>query len=241
MRKTSIAGIFTKVVDRKTDKNPLGQPSHCPGTTRLEQPGHKPGGIRNNPLAQYPKLDVFCYSESMRIISGNLKGREFKSPHGHKTHPMSDKIRGALFNILGDLKGLTFLDAFAGSGGLAFEAISRGAKSVVAIDKDSSAHGTLDANVKDLNLGKQIDAVRDNTGGWSIHNMENKFDVVLLDPPYDQLQTDLLQTLADRHVKPGGLAVLSFPGKVAPPGLNSLKIIENKNYGDAQLVFYRKV
>ncbi|MBX4199607.1 RsmD family RNA methyltransferase, partial [Candidatus Saccharibacteria bacterium] len=52
----------------------------------------------------------------MRIISGQLKGRNFASPRGHKTHPMSDKMRGALFNILGDIEGLSFLDAFSGSG-----------------------------------------------------------------------------------------------------------------------------
>ena len=52
----------------------------------------------------------------MRVISGWLGGRIFESPHGHRTHPMSDKIRGAVFGVLGDIKGLTVLDAFAGSG-----------------------------------------------------------------------------------------------------------------------------
>src|SRR5437868_15008558 len=112
----------------------------------------------------------------MRIIAGTLKGQQFQTPHSHKTHPMGDKIRGALFNVLGDIEGLTFLDAFAGSGALAFEAASRGAKSVVAIDNDRAAHLVIEKNVRDLHLQKIVKVTKANTGGWSIHNMENKFD-----------------------------------------------------------------
>lgn len=176
----------------------------------------------------------------MRIIAGGLKGQQFQSPHGHRTHPMSDKVRGALFNVLGDIEGLTFLDCFAGSGALAFEAASRGAKSVVAIDKDTSAHRTIEQNVKDLHLQKVVKVSKANTAGWSLHNMEKKFDIVLLDPPYDELQINLLNRLVKRHVKPGGLAVLSLPGRVAVPEFEKCEIAASKDYGDAQLVFYRK-
>jgi 16S rRNA (guanine966-N2)-methyltransferase len=165
----------------------------------------------------------------------------FYEPHGHRTHPMSEKVRGALFNALGDIEGLTFLDAFAGSGALSFEAASRGAKSVIAIDKDGPAYSAIEKNIKDLKLQKHVHATRANVGGWSIHNMEKNFDIVLLDPPYDDLQTDLLQRLINRHVKKGGLSVLSYPGKASPPELERTKIVADKNYGDAQLVFYRKI
>ncbi|HEU5004644.1 MAG TPA: 16S rRNA (guanine(966)-N(2))-methyltransferase RsmD [Candidatus Saccharimonadales bacterium] len=174
----------------------------------------------------------------MRIIAGSLKGRELKSPHGHKTHPMSDKIRGALFNVLGDIEGLTFLDAFAGSGAIAFEAISRGAEHVVAIDNDKNAQVAMIDNVKDLNIGN-MHVVRAGASAWSENNLDKQFDIVLLDPPYDNLQVNLLEKLADRHVKPGGLAVLSFAGKIEPPDLG-LEIAANKNYGDSQLIFYRR-
>jgi 16S rRNA (guanine966-N2)-methyltransferase len=176
----------------------------------------------------------------MRIIAGTLKNREFKSPHGHKTHPMSDKVRGSLFNVLGDIEGLTFLDAFTGSGALAVEAASRGAASVIAVDSDTSAHKTLDQNVKELDL-KNVKAIKANTGGWNIHNMEKRFDIVLLDPPYEDLQLNLLQKLIKRHVKPAGLAVLSFPGKQDAPEFEKTKIVSTKNHGDSQLVFYRKI
>jgi 16S rRNA (guanine966-N2)-methyltransferase len=177
----------------------------------------------------------------MRIIAGHLRGREFKSPRGHKTHPMSDKVRGALFNILGDIEGLTFLDAFAGSGALAFEAASRGAKSVVAIDKDSAAHTAIERNVKDLHLSVQVKVVKANTAGWSIHNMEQTFDIVLLDPPYDEIQLNLLERLAMRHANSGGLVVLSLPPKAGFTLPSTVyRLLSTKKYGDAQLAFYRK-
>ncbi len=176
----------------------------------------------------------------MRIIAGSLKGQQFQSPHGHKTHPMSEKVRGALFNVLGDIEGLVFLDAFAGSGALAFEAASRGAKSVVAVDKDTSAHQAIEQNVKDLRLQKTVHVTKANTGGWSIHNMEKKFDIVLLDPPFDELQSPLLEKLIKRHVKNGGLAVLNYPGNLNFPEFDKTEVAADKNYGDTQLVFYRR-
>jgi 16S rRNA (guanine966-N2)-methyltransferase len=177
----------------------------------------------------------------MRVVAGSLKGRIFNEPAGHRTHPMSEKVRGALFNALGDIEGLTVLDAFAGSGALSFEAVSRGAKSVVAIDKDSSAHQIIVNNIQELKLAKQVNISRANIAGWSIHNMENKFDIVLLDPPYDDLRLNLLQKLVNRHVKNGGLAVLSFPGKITYPAFERTKVVATKAYGDSQLVFYRKI
>jgi 16S rRNA (guanine966-N2)-methyltransferase len=176
----------------------------------------------------------------MRIIAGYLKGRVFTEPHGHRTRPMSEKVRGALFNTLGDIEGLMLLDAFAGSGALSFEAASRGAGKIVAIDKDSAAHVVIEKNVKDLKLGKIVHVTRANVGGWSIHNMEKKYDIVLLDPPYDDLQTNLLQKLINRHIKTGGLAVLSYPGKVEIPEFERVELVSSKDYGDAKLAFYRK-
>lgn len=177
----------------------------------------------------------------MRIIAGYLKGRTLHEPHGHKTHPMSEKVRGALFNALGDIEGLTFLDAYAGTGALAIEAVSRGAASVVGIDKDGAAHEVLEKNITSLKLRDKIKPVRANASGWSIHNMEKRFDVVLLDPPYDQLKTRQLQTLINRHVKVGGLAALSFPGKTEAPDFERAELVAEKHYGDAQLLFYRKL
>lgn len=108
----------------------------------------------------------------MRVIAGTLGGRLFASPNGHRTHPMSDKMRGALFNILGDISGLRVLDAFAGSGALSFEAISRGAAVVVAIERDRRAQQTIVENVDSLGIADEIQVVRANAKAWLRKNKQ---------------------------------------------------------------------
>ncbi len=176
----------------------------------------------------------------MRIISGRLGGRQFAAPKGQRTHPMSDRVRGGLFNALGDITGLSVLDAFAGSGALSFEAISRGAAHATAIDIDKNAHQTLIENAQQLSLGADIKAIRANASGWSDNNPNLIFDLVFIAPPYDDLQPSLLQKLA-RHVKPSGLYVLDWPGKLESPKFHGLEPIKEQDYGDSKLVFYRKV
>ncbi len=175
----------------------------------------------------------------MRIIAGQLGGRTFDSPRGHRTHPMSDKVRGALFNILGDVTGLTVLDAFAGSGALSFEAVSRGAASALALDIDKQAHQTIQANIAQLSLREKVIVMRKNVAGWSRNNKHRTFDIVLADPPYDDIRPVFLEHLI-QQVKPGGLFVLSWPGSEAVREFSNVTVLTCKIYGDAQLVFYRK-
>ena len=103
----------------------------------------------------------------MRIIAGKLGGRMFESPHSARTHPMSEKMRGALFNSLGDISGLAVLDAFAGTGACGFEAISRGAGSVLAIEHDTDAFKTIMRNIESLGLEEEVQAVRGRVNGWA--------------------------------------------------------------------------
>lgn len=175
----------------------------------------------------------------MRVIAGRLGGRTFASPHSHRTHPMSDKVRGALFNALGELDGLAVLDAYAGSGACSIEAVSRGASSVLAIDVDPVAVKTIAENIKDLDLADEITLKRANISGWSRNHPDMEFDIVLADPPYDDIRPDILERLAV-HVHPGGLYVLSWPGSEPVREFLGLLIISRKVYGDAQLVFYRR-
>jgi len=175
----------------------------------------------------------------MRVIAGSLGGRQFDSPHTKRTHPMSDKIRGALFNALGELSGLSVLDAFSGSGACAIEAVSRGAASVLAIEIDVEAVKTIAENVKTLGLEDVITVRRKNISGWSRNNQDKKFDVVLADPPYTDIRPDVLERLSV-HVPPGGLLVLSWPGSEPVRPFPGLTVISHKTYGDAQLVFYQR-
>ncbi len=152
---------------------------------------------------------------------------------------MAEKIRGALFNILGELDGLEVLDAFAGSGALSFEAASRGAKAVVAIERDPQAHSVIERNVRELGLEDVVKPVRASAGGWSLNNPDKQFDIVLLAPPYNDLQEKLLRQLVMRHVKPTGLLVVDWPGKLDQPEFDYFDIISSRGYGDAQLIFYK--
>jgi len=151
---------------------------------------------------------------------------------------MSDKVRGALFNALGDLSGLTVLDAFAGSGACSFEAISRGAVEVLTIDIDPESVKAIATNIRTLDLEDSITVRRKNISGWSRNNQNLQFNIVIADPPYDDIRPDVLERLT-KHVASDGLFVLSWPGHEPIRAFHGFEVISNKSYGDAQLVFYR--
>ncbi|MEK7059920.1 MAG: RsmD family RNA methyltransferase [Patescibacteria group bacterium] len=176
----------------------------------------------------------------MRVIAGWLGGRNFSSPGGHRTHPMSDKMRGAIFGVLGDIKGLTVLDAFAGSGALAYEAISRGAKSAIAVEVDKTAHGVIVANAEALGITDRLKVTRAFVGAWSTRHQALKFDLIFADPPYDNIPYRDLEKLP-RHLAATGTFVLSWPTNVRLPILADLQTVQSKSYGDSQLVFYQKI
>lgn len=175
----------------------------------------------------------------MRVIAGRLGGRLFDSPHSHRTHPMSDKGRGALFNILGDIGGMHVLDPFAGTGALSFEAVSRGAASALAIESDRPAQNSIEQNIRALGLGQEVKLVKASANAWLTTNYDDQFDLVLCDPPHDDLQPNLLTRLAQR-VMSGGLLVLCWPGSEPAPNFAKFEQIEQRSYGDMQLVFYRR-
>jgi 16S rRNA (guanine966-N2)-methyltransferase len=152
---------------------------------------------------------------------------------------MSDKIRGALFNMLGDINGLTVLDAFAGSGAIALEAISRGAKSALALELDKTAFRTIKENIDMLGLDEQIQAIQGNVKGWSNNNTHKLFDLVVCDPPYDAVLEQLIHKIS-RHVVRGGLLVVSWPTKEPTPEIPGMELLRHKTYGNATLYVYKK-
>lgn len=175
----------------------------------------------------------------LRIIAGDLGGRQLEAPRSHKTHPMSEKIRGALFNMLGDVKSLTLLDAFAGSGAVAFEAISRGARHVTAVEVDKDVHALATRNAMLLGVAAVVKIIRANVSSWSDNNLETRFDIVFCDPPYDSVKPALLGKLA-KHVANDGLLVCSLPPDLQLMDVDGFSLVVKKSYGDATLVFYKK-
>lgn len=177
----------------------------------------------------------------MRVVSGKLKGRIFKSPKGFITHPMGDKVRTALFDTLGDISGLTVLDAFGGSGALAIEAISRGAKSAIVLEDDRQAAKVIKENLDSLDTENQIELLTVNAKTWSNQHKSTEFDLVLCDPPYNNIQENLIEKLIT-HTKIQGVGVLSLPlhGDIRFAS-DQYDILSEKVFGNAKLVFYRKI
>ena len=174
----------------------------------------------------------------MRVIAGKLGGQIFDSPKGHRTHPMSEKIRGGLFGALGDINGLRVLDAFSGSGALAIEAISRGAEFVQTIEVDPRAHKVIEKNLKNLGISDKVKATKAYVNAWSTRHINEKFNIILADPPYDEIPFRDLKGLPN-HLDEGGVLVLSWPSNYDDFHFDELKIIKNKNYGDGKLLFYK--
>jgi 16S rRNA (guanine966-N2)-methyltransferase len=175
----------------------------------------------------------------MRIIAGYLGGRIFESPHGHRTHPMGDRVRTALFNTLGDIKGLTVLDAFAGSGAISFEAVSRGAERAVAIEADKGAHEIILKNITSLGLEVKVETTRAFVHSW-MRRTHEEFDIIVADPPYNDLQYKTLEKLHLR-AKIQGILVFSLPPKARLLMPDTCELLTEKKYGDATLSFYRKI
>ncbi len=161
------------------------------------------------------------------------------APDGFTTHPMGDRIRSALFNILGDFTDLTVLDAFAGSGSLGFEAVSRGAHSVTMVESDRIAQKIITNNITDLNVGHKVKLIKAKVAAWSNTSPDVQFDLILCDPPYNNMQLSTVSKLSS-HLKTNGLMVLSHPGRESAPTVNGVVVVDKRIYGDAALAFYRK-
>lgn len=175
----------------------------------------------------------------LRIVAGSLGGRFLESPETSATHPMAERVRGALFNSLGDITGQTVFEPFAGSGALSLEALSRGAASALLLERDKRAQAAIARNIVALGVAKKATLVKANCRSWSETNPEAQFDLLLVDPPYHDMQLSTV-TLLIRHLKPKGLMVLSYQGRGSAPTVNGVVVVRTRLYGDAALAFYRK-
>ena len=175
----------------------------------------------------------------LRIISGLYGGRNITAPDTDATHPMSERVRNAMFNIIStDIKDKKVLDAFAGSGAVGIEAISRGAAHTTFIERDRKASDALASNIELLGIhnATQIHG----TVEAFVRSSRDLFDIIFIDPPYDDLQLSTAFSLLSL-LQPNGLMVLSYPGRgEAPSGANGVVVVDNRSYGTAALAFYQK-
>jgi 16S rRNA (guanine966-N2)-methyltransferase len=138
------------------------------------------------------------------VVGGEARGRPLRAPSGRATRPTSDRVREAIFNILGslvELRGARVADLFAGSGALGIEALSRGAAHAVLVDSDPAALAVVRANLESLGYGsgESASVVRADVLRWAEALEAERFDVVLADPPYGwDRWGSLLEALAPR-------------------------------------------
>lgn len=183
----------------------------------------------------------------VRIIGGEFGGRIIDSPRGRSTHPMGERIRNALFNsIQHDLSGAVVLDAYAGTGALGLEALSRGAAYATFVESGRVAQKIIAKNIEKLQLDEsRAQLCRMRVNSWISTHPDARFDIILVDPPYYSYEKHFstIERLLGL-LKPGALMVLSKPGKCE----ESVNLRDNRDvvvdvarsYSGATLVFYRK-
>jgi 16S rRNA (guanine(966)-N(2))-methyltransferase RsmD len=176
----------------------------------------------------------------MRVIAGELGGRQLVAPRGWKVRPTSDRAREAIFSVLGDrVPGAQVLDLYCGTGALAIEALSRGAAHATLVDRDTRA---ALGNVENLGLGERAELVRGDVGRWlagrSIDGAP-AFDLVFVDAPYrlaDGVGQEL-DTHLPRLLNEGGRAIVES-GAGRPLRIDSLPRLRQRRYGAADVSIY---
>ncbi len=179
----------------------------------------------------------------MRVIGGSARGRRLAAPRGRGTRPTADRVREALFNILGEaVRGSAVLDLFAGSGALGIEALSRGAASAVFVDSDRSALACLRSNLENLGFESQSTVIKAESLSYvrKMASESGSFDLIFADPPYT-MDTNFYRLLLDMLGRQGilgprGRLILEHPvrgGEVElPPGWLQA---DHRRYGDTAI------
>jgi 16S rRNA (guanine966-N2)-methyltransferase len=182
----------------------------------------------------------------MRVIAGSFRSRTLQAPAGLATRPTSDRLRETLFNVLAPrIQGAALLDLYAGSGAVGIEALSRGATSVVFVERAASAIRVLRTNLDRLGLREGYRIVAGSVGGY-LRKVEGgpQFDIVFLDPPYDAVSEyaatlELLGAPANGLLADGTVVIAEHRRKEALEDryglLHRTRLLEQ---GDAALSFY---
>jgi len=177
----------------------------------------------------------------MRVTGGTGRGRRLKAPPGSRVRPTSDKVKQALFNILGErMADALFLDLFAGAGGIGIEALSRGAGHVVFVDSSRASLNVVRQNIEQTGFEDQSRAVLSKVESF-LKKPSGSYDIVFLDPPYaDELQP-LLELIAGAGIlKPDSIVIAEhFKKQSSPADAGVLTLYREAKYGDTVLAFYK--
>ena len=179
----------------------------------------------------------------MRVIAGEFKGRRLAAPTWPGLRPTSDRLKEAIFAILAPvLAGARVLDGFAGSGALGIEALSRGAASVVFVELDGRAAGLIARNLAHCRIADGYVMIRaEFTRALRQLPADRRFDLVLLDPPYDVADLASVVEAAAGRTAPGGALVLEHATRRdAPARVGGFTAVRQVKAGDSTVTFYRE-
>lgn len=184
----------------------------------------------------------------MRVISGKAKGKRLKAPPGMDTRPITDMIKEALFNILGNnIENADFLDLFAGSGSVGLEALSRDADRVIFVDNSPDALKAVKENLEHCNFLNGYEIYKSDvfTAIKKLRNRSLLFDYIYIDPPFTQADifSRVMLSLDETVLlKDTGTLIIRTPKKMdLRDDLKNLARFRINNYGESNLSFYRTI
>lgn len=180
----------------------------------------------------------------MRIIGGSKKGHPLQAPAGTTTRPTTDRVREAVFNTLqGRVADAVVLDVFAGSGGMAMEALSRGASYADLYEKDRKAIAAIERNISFLGFGEKAKLWKGDALRFLSQNTK-QYDIIFLDPPYYQnlYHKTVSLILQQKLLAEDGILVVETAEKNNEPVFaelqEQLKLIKTATYGDTKIDYY---
>jgi 16S rRNA (guanine966-N2)-methyltransferase len=176
----------------------------------------------------------------MRVIAGARKGHRISAPRGVVTRPTGDRVREAVFSIVGPIEGARVLDLFAGSGAMGIEALSRGAARCLFVESDREACAVVTRNLEKLSLTGAVVLCRDVANVLREERArEHRYDLVLADPPYEEWDdhAPVLARSLPALLEPGGLAVVETAAAVEPE--LPLDLVTTRRYGSARISVFR--
>lgn len=180
----------------------------------------------------------------MRIIAGEMRGRQLKAVEGINTRPTSDKVKGAIFNVLGDkVLNSRVLDLFAGTGNLAIEALSRGSSEAVLVEKNRNAYQVIKKNLELVGVGQKAKLFLMDAYKYLHKYPKEVFDLILLDPPYRQeIIPKVLQSLKEySFLSPDGVIVAETAKDENLVGdLYPFEVRKTGEYGDTKIWYLQR-
>jgi 16S rRNA (guanine966-N2)-methyltransferase len=174
----------------------------------------------------------------MRVVAGTYGGRRLAAPRGRATRPTTDKVREAVFSILGPIDGLRVLDLYAGSGAMGIEALSRGAAGATFVESDPRALEALRRNLDGFGI-EDARAVRSDVGSFLRRASGERWDLVFCDPPYKLAHrlAPELDELLPRVIGEGARIVCESSHR--QPLVLQLPLLTQRRYGDTVIAIHR--